>query len=138
MKTDFQNISWYDIEKLIKSLSSKVSATSKDFSSISTISHGGWFLQDCWLITWELIRYWWIRKKIPSDSLFVDDIYDSGSTFKKIIPKITDSNFVYATLFARQGKKYPKQLVYAQKTKQDEYIVFPWDRLEYMRLKFVK
>lgn len=140
MKTNFQNISWSDIEKLIKSLSSKISATSKDFSSISTISRGGLvparLLADHMGIDTILVD----KNKIPSDSLFIDDIYDSGSTFKKIIPKITDpSNFVYATLFARQGKKYPKQLVYAQKTKQDEYIVFPWDRLEYIRLKkFVK
>ena len=67
------------------------------------------------------------KNKIPTDSLFVDDIYDSGSTFKKIIPKVTDpSNFVYAILFTRQGKKYPKQPVYAQKTKGAEYIVYPW------------
>jgi len=45
------------------------------------------------------------------------------------------SDFVYATLFARTGKKYPKQLVYAQKTKGTEYIVFPWDALEYERFK---
>jgi hypoxanthine-guanine phosphoribosyltransferase len=45
------------------------------------------------------------KNKIPSDSLFVDDIFDSGDTFKKIILKATNhSNFVYATLFARYDK----------------------------------
>jgi hypothetical protein len=37
---------------------------------------------------------------------------------------------VYATLVARKGMKYPKQLVYGQKTRANEYVAFPWDRLE--------
>jgi hypothetical protein len=36
-------------------------------------------------------------------------------------------------LVARKGIKYPKQLVYAKKTIDREYVVFPWDRLEYNR-----
>ena len=136
MKTDYQNITWSDIEKLVKLLSKNVLALSKDFSSISTISRGGLvparLLADHMGIDTILVD----KNKIPSDSLFVDDIYDSGNTFKKIIPKVTDpSNFVYATLFARRGKKYPKQLVYAQKTRGNEYIVYPWDKLEYRRLR---
>ena len=75
------------------------------------------------------------QKKISSDSIFVDDIYDSGNTFKKIINKVDNpSNFVYVTLFARRGKKYPKQLIYAKKTNDNSYIVYPWDKLEYKRL----
>jgi len=136
MKTDSQNVTWTDIERLAKLLSKKISVLSKDFSSISTISRGGLvparLLADHMGIDTILVD----KNKIPPDSLFVDDIYDSGDTFKKIIPKVTDpSNFVYATLFARQGKKYPKQLVYAQKTKGSEYIVYPWDKMEYRRLK---
>jgi hypoxanthine phosphoribosyltransferase len=131
-----QNITWADVERLTKLLSKKISQTSNEFSSISTISRGGLvparLLADHMGIDTILVD----KNKIPSDSLFVDDIYDSGKTFKKIIPKVTNpSNFVYATLFARQGKKYPKQLIYAQKTKNTEYIVFPWDALEYKRFK---
>jgi uncharacterized protein len=136
MKSSYQNVSWTEIEKLVEILSKKVLTMSKDFSSISTISRGGLvparLLADHMGIDAILID----KNKISSDSLFVDDIYDSGNTFKKILPKITDpSNFVYATLFARRGKTYPKQLVYSQKTKGNEYIVFPWDKLEYKRLK---
>ncbi|MGI0056446.1 MAG: phosphoribosyltransferase [Nitrosarchaeum sp.] len=136
MKTDSQNLTWANIEKLTKLLSEKILALSKDFSSISTISRGGLvparLLADHMGIDTILVD----KNKIPLDSLFVDDIYDSGKTFKKIIPKVSDpSNFVYATLFARRGKKYPKQLVYAQKTKYNEYIVYPWDKMEYRRLK---
>jgi len=136
MNSIYQNVSWTEIERLTDILSKKILALSKDYSSISTISRGGLvparLLADHLGINTILVD----KNKIPADSLFVDDIYDSGNTFKKILPKITDpSNFVYATLFARRGKKYPKQLVYSQKTKGNEYIVYPWDKLEYKRLK---
>ena len=132
----YQNVSWTEIERLIELLYKKITSLSKDFTSISTISRGGLvpsrLLADHLGIDVILVD----KNQIPSDSLFVDDIYDSGNTFKKILPKIVEpSNFVYATLFARRGKTYPKQLVYSQKTKGTEYIVFPWDKLEYKRLK---
>jgi hypoxanthine phosphoribosyltransferase len=129
-----QDVTWDDVERLTKLLSKKISRSSKKFSSISTISRGGLvparLLADYMGVDMILVD----KNKIPSDSLFVDDIYDSGKTFKKIIQKVINpSTFVYATLFARQGTKYPKQLVYAQKTKDVEYVVFPWDALEYKR-----
>ncbi|MEJ2261514.1 MAG: hypothetical protein P8X83_07675 [Nitrosopumilaceae archaeon] len=62
--------------------------------------------------------------------------YDSGTTFKKIINRVDHpSDLVYVTLFARRGKKYPKQLIFAKKTNNNSYIVYPWDKLEYKRLK---
>jgi hypothetical protein len=39
------------------------------------------------------------------------------------------------TLFARRGKKYPKQLIFGKKTNTNSYLVYPWDKLEYKRLK---
>jgi uncharacterized protein len=148
MKTNYQNVTWTEIENLTKLLYAKISAISKDFSSISTISRGG-LVPARLLADYMGIDVIFVDKnktppcslfvdknKTPPCSLFVDDIYDSGNTFKKIIPKISDpSNFVYATLFARRGKKYPKQLVYAKKTKGNEYIVYPWDKLEHKRLR---
>jgi hypoxanthine phosphoribosyltransferase len=136
MKTEYQNITWTDIERLVKLLSRKISSLSQDFTSISTISRGGLVPARLLADHMGIDTIHVDKNKIPPCSLFVDDIYDSGNTFKKIIPKVTDpSNFVYATLFARHGKKYPKQLIYAQKTKGNEYIVYPWDKLEYRRLK---
>jgi hypoxanthine phosphoribosyltransferase len=41
MKTNYQNVAWTEIENLTKLLYAKISAISKDFSSISTISRGG-------------------------------------------------------------------------------------------------
>lgn len=114
----------------------KVSANSKDFSSISTISRGGLVPAKLLADHMGIDTIFVDKNKIPSNSLFVDDIFDSGGTFKKIILKATNhSNFVYATLFARHDKKYPKQLVYAKKTKGNDYIVYPWDKLKHKQLK---
>jgi len=130
-----EKVSWSEIEKLTKILSQKITSLPQEFSSISTISRGGLvparLLADHLGLDTILVD----QKKISSDSIFVDDIYDSGNTFKKIINKVDNpSNFVYATLFARRGKKYPKQLIYAKKTSNNSYIVYPWDKLEYKRL----
>ncbi|PIW32043.1 MAG: phosphoribosyltransferase [Nitrosopumilales archaeon CG15_BIG_FIL_POST_REV_8_21_14_020_37_12] len=131
-----QKISWSEIELLIKTLSKKISAVDRSFSSISTISRGG--LVPARLLADHLgIDTIFVDKpRIPLDSLFVDDIFDSDDTFKKIILKIDDpSKLVFATLFARRGKKYPRQLIFAKKTIGNEYIIYPWDKLEYKRLK---
>jgi len=130
-----EKVSWSEVEKLTKILSEKITLLPQEFSSISTISRGGLvparLLADHLGLDIILVD----QKKISSDSIFVDDIYDSGNTFKKIINKVdSHSNFVYATLFARRGKKYPKQLIYAKKTSDNSYIVYPWDKLEYKRL----
>ncbi|MFQ5440269.1 MAG: phosphoribosyltransferase [Nitrosopumilaceae archaeon] len=120
---------------MIENLSKKIAAMSKEFSSISTISRGGLvsarLLADHLGIDTILVD----QKKISANSIFVDDIYDSGATFKKIINKVENpSDFLFVTLLARRGKKYPKQLLYAKKTKNNSYVVYPWDKLEYKRL----
>ena len=134
--SEYQKVTWSEIEKLIKILAEKLKSLQLEFSSISTISRGGLvpsrLLADHLGIDTILVD----QKKIPSDSIFVDDIYDSGSTFKKIILKVDNpSKLIYVTLFARRGKKYPKQLIFAKKTNTNSYLVYPWDRLEFKRLK---
>ncbi len=133
---DSEKVSWSEIEKLVKILAKKISDIQRDFSSISTISRGGLvparLLSDHLDINKILVD----KEKIPINSLFVDDIYDSGDTFRKIISKVEDpKNFVFATIFARRGKKYPRQLIYAKKTRANEYVIYPWDKLEHKRLK---
>ena len=130
-----EKIGWIGVEELIKILSEKINSMSREFSSISTISRGGLvparLLADHLGIDVILVD----QKKISSDTIFIDDIYDSGNTFKKIINKVDNpSEFLFVTLFARRGKKYPKQLIFAKKTKNNDYVVFPWDKLEYKRL----
>jgi len=131
-----EKVSWSEVEILIKILSEKILSMPRKFFRISTISRGGLvparLLADHLGFDTILVD----EKKISSDSIFVDDIFDSGNTFKKIINKVDiPSDFVYVTLFARRGKKYPKQLIFAKKTKNNYYVVYPWDKLEYKRLK---
>ena len=131
-----EKVSWSKVEQLIKILSEKILSMNREFSSISTISRGG--LVPARLLAdhlgFDIIHV--DEKKISSDSIFVDDIFDSGKTFKKLINKVNNpSDFVYVTLFARRGMKYPKQLIFAKKTKNNSYVVYPWDKIEFKRLK---
>jgi hypoxanthine phosphoribosyltransferase len=131
-----QYVSWDEIDSLIEMLSNRISNSSRNFSSITTLSRGG-------LVPSRLLAdHLGIEKiivdptTISSDSLVVDDIYDTGETFEKIISKIDDpAKLFYVTIFARCGKSYPSQLIYGEKTNDDGYVVFPWDKLEFERLQ---
>ncbi|AJM92372.1 Phosphoribosyltransferase-like protein [Nitrosopumilus piranensis] len=129
-----QEVDWHEIELLVKNISQKITKSSRTFSSITTLSRGG--LIPARLIADQLgIKKIYVDKNsISANSLFVDDIFDTGNTFNKIIKRVDiPSKFVYVTLYARRGKKYPEQLVYAKQTDDDEYVVFPWDKLEFER-----
>jgi len=127
-----QYVSWSEIDSLITILSDLIRKSTRSFSTITTLSRGG-------LIPARLLAdHLGIKKilvdptTISSDSLVVDDIFDSGNTFKKIQSLVDDSSrLFFVTLFARRGKQYPHQLVYAKQTNDDGYIVFPWDKLEF-------
>ena len=127
-----QHIDWTNIESLVGKLSENILKLPRTFSSITTLSRGGLIpsrlLADSLGIKTILVD----QKIISSDSLFVDDIFDTGKTFYDVFANVDNSSkFVFATLFARRGMKYPEQLMYAEKTFDDSYVVFPWDRLEF-------
>ena len=127
-----QDISWNDIEILIDTLSQNILKLSRNFSSITTLSRGGLvpsrLLADSLGIKKILVD----QKIVNSDSLFVDDIFDTGKTFSNVFSNVDDpSKFVFTSLLARRGMKYPKQLLYAEKTFDDSYVVFPWDKFEF-------
>ena len=127
---DYKN--WTEIEAFTAALVKKIVEKNPNFKKIYTISRGG--LVPSRLVADRLnIKQILVNEEtIPAGSLFVDDIYDTGETFRKIIQNAEDpNNLVYATIFARRKKRYPKQLIYAKLTKNDEYIVYPWDRFEH-------
>ncbi|WP_428324039.1 phosphoribosyltransferase [Nitrosopumilus sp.] len=129
-----QDVDWFEIESLVKKLSNKISKLPRTFSSITTISRGGLIPARLVADQLEIKKIFVDKRKISSNSLFVDDIFDSGDTFNEIIKRVdVPSKFVFATLFARHGKKYPKQLLYGKKTTNNAYVVFPWDKLEFER-----
>ena len=127
-----QYVSWSEIENTVQVISKKILKSSKDFSSITTISRGGLIPSRLLADLLGIEKIFVDQNTISSDSLFVDDIFDSGKTFSDVISKATDSSkLTFATLFARRGVSYPEQLIYGEQTLDDSYLVFPWDKLEY-------
>jgi len=131
-----QNVDWTELESLIETLSKKILKLFVNFSSITTVSRGGLIPSRLLADHLGIETIFADKEKISSDSLFVDDIFDTGDTFNKIISK-TDipSKLTFVTLFARCGKIYPSNLLYAKKTNDDGYVVFPWDKLEFQKSK---
>jgi uncharacterized protein len=129
------DVSWADIENLIQILSNNILRLSRSFTSITTLSRGGLVPSRLLADTLGIKKIFVDQTSVSSDSLFVDDIFDTGKTFDNILSCVDDpSKFIFATLFARRGMKYPKQLIYAEKTFDDSYVVFPWDKLEFKNL----
>ena len=127
-----QDVSWNDIEILIDTLSQNILKLSRNFSSITTLSKGGLVPSRLLADALGLKKIFVDQKIVNSDSLFVDDIFDTGKTFSNVFSNADDpSKFLFATLFARRGMKYPEQLLYAEKTLDDSYVVFPWDKFEF-------
>ena len=127
-----QYVSWNEIEKMVQIISNKILKSSENFSSITTISRGGLIPSRLLADSLDIEKIFVDQNIISSDSLFVDDIFDSGKTFSDVISKVKDSSKItFVTLFARRGRSYPEQLIYGEQTLDDSYLVFPWDKLEY-------
>lgn len=127
-------LTWSDIDSQVRVLCTKIKKSGFEFDKIATVSRGGLVPARLVADNFDIKKILVDKKKIPEKTLFVDDIYDSGDTFKKVFPKVDkQANFLYATIIARTGVRYPKQLVYAKKTRGSEYVVFPWDKLEFER-----
>ena len=130
---------WSDIEEDVKILAKKIKSTGFRFDKIFTVSRGGLIPARLLADHLDVKNIFVDKNKIPAKSLVIDDIYDSGKTFRKIITQVkSPDNFIYATLMTRRKTRYPKQLIYAKKTKGNEYIVFPWELQEQKRSKTQK
>ena len=130
--TKSQYVSWNEIENTIQIVSNKILKSSKNFSTITTISRGGLIPSRLLADSLGIEKIFVDQDIVSSDSLFVDDIFDSGKTFSDVLSKATNSSkLTFATLFARRGVSYPEQLIYGEQTLDDSYLVFPWDKLEY-------
>ena len=127
-----QDVSWADIESIIEKLSENILKLPRNFSSITTLSKGGLVPSRLLADALGIKKIFVDQKIVNSNSLFVDDIFDTGKTFSNVFSNVDDpSKFLFATLFARRGMKYPEQLLYAEKTLDDSYVVFPWDKFEF-------
>ena len=127
-----ENVSWNDIENWILSLSNEILKLPRSFSSITTLSRGGLIPSRLLADILDIKKIHVDQIAVSSDSLFVDDIFDTGRSFDDVLLRVDDSSkFIFATLFARRGMKYPDQLIYGKQTLDDSYVVFPWDKIEY-------
>jgi len=127
-----QHVSWSEIDSLIERLSNLIVKSPNKFSSISTLSRGGLIPSRLLADRLGIEKIFVDEKVISINSLVVDDIFDSGKTFDETILKSEDSSeFFFATLFARRGKQFPTQLIYAEETVNNGYVVFPWDKIEF-------
>ncbi len=127
-----QDVSWTNIESLVEKLSENILKLSRNFSSITTLSRGGLVPSRLLADSLGLKKIFVDQDIVSSTSLFVDDIFDTGKTFSNVFSNVDDpSKFVFTALFARRGMKYPEQLLYAEKTLDDSYVVFPWDKFEF-------
>ena len=127
-----QDVSWTNIESLVEKLSENILKLSRNFSSIATLSRGGLVPSRLLADSLGLKKIFVDQAIVSSDSLFVDDIFDTGKTFHDIFLHVDDSSkFIFVTLYARHGMTYPEQLIYGEKTFDNSYIVFPWDKLEF-------
>jgi hypoxanthine phosphoribosyltransferase len=127
-----QEVNWNDIEEIIKKLSECILELNRTFSSITTVSRGGLIPSRLIADALNIQKIHVDQNKILSDSLFIDDIFDSGKTFNDVLLRVDDdSKFIFATLYARRGMTYPEQLIYGEKTLDNSYVVFPWDKLEF-------
>ena len=129
---EMQEVNWTDIEEIIKKLSERILELNRTFSSISTVSRGGLIPSRLIADALNIEKIYVDQNKISSDSLFVDDIFDSGKTFNDVLLRVDDdSKIIFTTLYARLGMMYPDQLIYGEETFDDSYVVFPWDKLEF-------
>jgi len=129
---EMQEVNWNDIEQIVKKLSKRILELNRSFSSITTISRGGLIPSRLIADALDIKKIYVDQNNISPDSLFVDDIFDSGKTFHDIFLHVDDgSKFIFATLYARRGMTYPEQLIYGEKTFDNSYVVFPWDKLEF-------
>ena len=129
---EMQEVNWNDIEEIIKKLSKRILELNRNFSSITTVSRGGLIPSRLIADALNIKKIYVDQNKISSDSLFVDDIFDSGKTFNDVLLQVDDdSKFIFTTLYARRGMTYPEQLIYGEKTFDSSYVVFPWDKLEF-------
>jgi len=124
---------WNNVETLITSLCDRIKASGNKFDTIYTLSRGG--LIPARLVADKLnIQNIQLISDKQKGGLFIDDIYDSGKTYKKYAKDMTLAGFLHL----RKNQKCPDNVVYGRETDDDSYVVYPWDKQEFNRSKQTK
>ena len=64
--------------------------------------------------------------------LVIDDIFDSGKTMNAVLEHFKGHNVTTATLFWKETAK-EKPDYYAEISKENEWVVYPWETMEFKR-----
>ncbi len=61
--------------------------------------------------------------------LIVDDIYDSGDTFRQITAFLENKiDFEFASLYTRYNKNNSNRITTGKILNHDKWVVFPWEK----------
>lgn len=133
-KTD-DRIQWGNVEQMVSNLADEVKKYDGKFINIHTVSKGG-FIPARLLADRLGIEHIIVIDQIAErdlihnePALFVDDIYDTGKTYRKYAKKAK----IAAFLHIRKGAEKPKNVIAALETEGSEYVVYPWDKHEFKR-----
>jgi uncharacterized protein len=133
---------WQEVEVLVEKLADKVQRSCKKYDAILAITNGG--IVPARLMARELnindIQFIPIRNKklfinemAPllkgKKYLIVDEIYDTGNTFSKVLDSFRGFNYDFAFLMSRYKNSNAK--VVAKILNHKKYVVFPWERKSY-------
>lgn len=127
-------VSWGDVERSVDVMCKKISLLGRTFPTISTAGRGGLVVSRLAADRLDVERITMDDERIESDMLFVDDIFDTGRTMQDVLTRAGDpSGLVFAVPYARRMAEYPRQLIFGEEIRDESYLVFPWDRLEFQR-----
>jgi hypoxanthine phosphoribosyltransferase len=131
--------SWTEMEYLIKILSRKINYSAKEYDCILAITNGGiiparLLARD---LNIELIQFIPVRHKaiIKSEMphlitskkyLVVDDIFDSGNTYRKVLRATDRFTCDFAFCICRYKTNY--DITVSKILNHHKWVVFPWEK----------
>ena len=131
---------WKKIDVLVKTTTRKIKLKNKKYDAILGIKHGG--IIPTKLISKELkienIKFISIKNKqiiideFPSlkkneKYLVIDEIFDSGYTYKIVYNIIKDFDHDFVVLISRY-KPENKKVIFGELLNHDKWIIFPWEK----------
>ncbi|HXX97604.1 MAG TPA: phosphoribosyltransferase family protein [Candidatus Bathyarchaeia archaeon] len=133
---------WQEVEVLVEKLADKIQRLGKKYDAILAITNGG--IVPARLIARELniddIQFIPIRnKKLFKNEmrpllkgkkyLIIDEIYDTGNTFSKVLDSLKEYECDFAFLMNRYKNNNAR--VVAKILNHGKYVVFPWERKDH-------
>tara|TARA_R110002012_G_scaffold37099_1_gene104300 strand:- start:2323 stop:2739 length:417 start_codon:yes stop_codon:yes gene_type:complete len=114
-------ISWEEIETLVNILYDNILESGKEFTHICGIPRGG--LTPAIMLSHKMgIPYHSLSERHPcNETLFVDDICDSGETLQNLYEYYT------AVLHYKPHTSKYEPRYYASKFTSNDWIVYPWE-----------